>query len=438
MPIVRQCRLDDERMALLRQDLPDRFRLPLPPLSPTAMAPMNFAPLVDALQDFRTDYMDHLDAAEARAEAQRAQSKTTTPVACWAENLRRLTRLCNGPDPVGSEPVDLPPMWMAMADQGHRQDCLTIESHLNQVELYSGAGGLTGDLINVPAQLATDLGQLRFIRESPDVIGVGLSIFLVSYPTVGLVTCLRSSVEQYNQQMRCSQPLTLTEANQIRDRQKFELPTNYQGVKQVCLVYHCLLVVALGEEHPVAKHFGLFVLEFVDLLDLLSHYLDGSVARCTGVLRHIQVVMYHCLRDALRGRQASLPDFTGMLTDIKLHRWIPLTIPNVTNTSLPGAQGRNRAFPGGAAPGAVAISVVVYAPPLDLDRVLVPEIPNFDPAAFIKSRGKPPLNDKGIPMCLRYHVKGKCETGCIRARDHHKHTQVNSTRLAAYLAQPKP
>jgi hypothetical protein len=434
-PIVPQRRLDDERIALLRQDLPDRFRLPLPPLPPVATAPINFEPIVEALQEWRTDYIDRMDAAATREEARRSQAAaaaTTTPAGRWGDSLRRLTRLCNRPESTSPDPVQLPPMWVDMATKGHRVDRGTIQAHLNQVELHSGPGGLSGDLINVPVPLATDLGQLRFIGESPDVYGVGLSIFLVSYPTVQSVTCLRRSVELYDQQMQSSQPLTLTESGQVRDSQKFELPTTYRGVRQVCLVYHCLLVVTLGEEHPVTGHFGLFIQEFSDLIDILSPYLDGQVTRCAGILRQIQLQMYHCLRDVLRGRHAALPEFSSMLMDIKLNRWVVPTIPNVTDPVLPGAHDRN-----GTAPAAAA-SVVVYAPLSDLDRVLVPEIPNFNPTAFTKIHGKSPPNDQGVSMCLKYHVKGRCDTACHRGRDHRKHTKIESTRLAAYLAQTKP
>jgi hypothetical protein len=244
-PIVPLQRLDAERYAILRRDLPQRYQpaqpppppMPLPPLPPQ----MALGPLVAVIQEFRADYVGGLELAAARDEARRNKVSITTPDSRWAASIKYILRLCN---------VDtaeaLPPIWHTMANQGHKQDRRNLQFALNQLEPLLGPSGMNGDPVNVSAQLATDIGGLQFIGDTADSVGVGLSIFMVSYPTVESVAYLRKAVDIYDQQMSSAQALTLQEAEKIRNDQKFQLPTTYQGVKQVCWVYHRLLAVVLG------------------------------------------------------------------------------------------------------------------------------------------------------------------------------------------------
>jgi hypothetical protein len=86
-----------------------------------------------------------------------------------------------------------------MANQGHKQDRRNLQFALNQLEPLLGPSGMNGDPVHVSAQLATDLGGLQFIGDTADSVGVGFSIFMVSYPTVESVAYLRKAVDIYDQ-----------------------------------------------------------------------------------------------------------------------------------------------------------------------------------------------------------------------------------------------
>jgi hypothetical protein len=43
-----------------------------------------------------------------------------------------------------------------------------------------------------------------------------------------------------------------------------------------------------------------------------------------------------------------------------------------------------------------------------------------------------PKNNKGVDMCVSYHVKGVCNSNCGRASDHGLHSQEETTRLSKW------
>jgi hypothetical protein len=197
-------RLDDARHTLLRQDLPRRFNptppaphplLGLPP--PVAFPQAAFAPIVEVLTNLRTEYVLRSDAAVVREDARRDRPPTVaTPLVRWNEALPDLLNFCQV-----AEAAQLLPLWAAMASQGLKLDRRTIQTHLNRKDDRYGASGQMALQINVSVSLAADLGILRFVADRADYIGMGLSIFMVSYPTVESVACLRASVEMFDRQM---------------------------------------------------------------------------------------------------------------------------------------------------------------------------------------------------------------------------------------------
>jgi hypothetical protein len=164
----------------------------------------------------------------------------------------------------------------------------------------------------------------------------------------------------------------------------------------------------------------------------MSRYLDRNIRRCTGVLRHVQILTHYCLREVLQERHSPLPNLMRMFKDIQLGTWAPPVVPGLeppTPRVFPMA-------PAVAPPDRAANRV--HAPAGDLDWDAVPHIANFRPTDFIKTHGVPPANDKGTPMCLRYHVIGFCETTCARAADHRKHSKADTSRLVTYMGTALP
>jgi hypothetical protein len=163
-------------------------------------------------------------------------------------------KLCNVDDE-----VFLPAVWQDLASHGSKSDRRTLQFHMDLEYPDLGDSGKLGALVSVSAALAQDLVNFRFIGPSPDYIGTGLSIFMVSYPTTDAVAALRDSVALYDQQVDSVQAVTVVEADKMRDDQKFRYPSTYLGLKQVLWSYHRLLAVVIGFNHPITQAFGPFV-----------------------------------------------------------------------------------------------------------------------------------------------------------------------------------
>jgi hypothetical protein len=303
--------------------------------------------------------------------------------------------------------AQLPPLWAAMASQGLKLDRRTIQSFINRKDARYGVSGQMMLQINISVALAADIGILRFVAERADFISTGLSTFMVSYPTVETVACLRESVEAFDRQMDSAQTLTLEESNKLRNNQKFTLPTSYLAVKQVCRAYHRLLAITLGFNHPITVAYEPFVRHFEDREVELTEYLGRDVRKCARVLRHIQISVHYCLHAVQNNRMTNPPDFMYIFAEIERDSWTPPLIPGVTTRLTPD-------------PGPVAVRA---RGPVRL---------------CMATKGTPPLNDKGNPMCLRYQVIGYCVADSPRTADHKKHSAADNTKLAAYLAKTKP
>jgi hypothetical protein len=431
-------RLDRERFAMLRRELPRLFdpTPSAPPpnfvLPPVTLPEANFGQIVEVLQNLHSDYVTRADAATACEEIRRDRPPPViTPLARWDEALDDLLLICQV-----ANADQLPPLWAAMARQGVKLDRRTLQTHVNRKDARYKESGEIALPIHISIDLAADLGTLRFAADKASYIGVGLSIFMVSYPTVGAVDCLRKSVELFDRQMDTIASLTLDEARKLRNGQRFTLPTNYLGVEQVCRAYLRLLAATLGFDHPITCAFEPFIVHLVDQRMFLTEYLERDVKRCAGILRHIQIAVHYCLQALQAKKAATLPDFMCIFPQMQRDSWIPTSIPNVTtNVAVAAPPVARNPVP---APAQTTAVVYVHAPSGYINRAVIPIIPNFNPTACMAQRGNPPFNKDGCRMCLRYQVIGFCVANCTRTQDHKKHTPSENTQLAAYLAKTKP
>jgi hypothetical protein len=435
--------LEQSRRRSLAQDLPDRFGQAPPPAAaatqefglPAApvvtLAPEALTPLVQVLQNYNQGYLARMDAA-ATAEAERwaqederrAQEKVKLPSSRWGKTLPTLMKLCNVDDE-----VFLPTVWHDLASHGSKSDRRTLQFHMDLEYPDLGDSGKIGALVSISAALAQDLVNFRFIGHTPDLIGVGLSIFMVSYPTTDAVAALRDSVALYDQQVDGVQAVTVAEADKMHEDQKFRYPTTYLGVKQVLWSYHRLLDVVIGFNHPITQAFAPLVRRYEQRESTYAGYFN-ELCRCAGLLKYIHIGVYNALDAHFRNQDPPPLDFLAVFTRIDYGEWIPPVVPHAPGlTTTP--EKPSAAKTSGAQQNPVNRSPAI---PAHLDRALVPVIPRFSPAQYIRKYNQPPLNDQNISMCLSYHVVGYCSPSCPRAGDHRKHSAKESARLAEYLA----
>lgn len=313
-PIEPSARLRQERVAMAKQDLPLRFQYGVQLADPA------LGQVVQALEGFRDTYVAREEAAEAREAAR--QAAINLPSRRWPETYVKLLRLCQ----VETEQA-LPAVWKAMAGHSPKLDRATIQQYLSvNCEVHIGPSGADDRIPEITPDLATQLGQLRFIS-TPSAVEVGLSIFMVSYPDAKLAAKVSASSGLYNQQMQSNAHFTLKEVIDIKKAQKFMLPTDFIGVKYVCWCYHCVLAILLGFEHIITVAFGKLVRVMESNEQRLYRDFKGNVQYCLGFSRFIQIEMYEWMSTTLAGHEAKVPDFTEVVEDIKRQRWQVPSMP---------------------------------------------------------------------------------------------------------------
>ena len=157
------------------------------------------------------------------------------------------------------------------------------------------------------------------------------------------------------------------------------------------------------------------------------------------MLRYIQLSMYSWVRrQILSDAPLPPPHFASIFEKIEQQLWVIPTLP--PEFCSPTLLGKVPALANGTAASQRGIQTTAPANHLD---ALVPINKSFDPAAFIRNHGPPPMNDKGGPMCLLYHVWGQCVQDCARGSmqseksDHRRHSKSETGRLVAYLSKGK-
>jgi hypothetical protein len=188
----------------------------------------------------------------------------TTPLVRWNKALPILLNFCQI-----AEVAQLPPLWVVTASQGLKLDRRTIQTHLNRKDDRYGASGQMVLQIKVSVLLAADLWILRFVADRADYIGMGLSIFMVSYPTVESVACHCNSVEMFDRQMDSAQALTLDEAKELHTKQ---------------------MAVTIGFEHPVTTTYVGFIRHFEDRELEHTEYLGRDTQKCVTVSWHCKTI----------------------------------------------------------------------------------------------------------------------------------------------------
>lgn len=438
-------RLEQNRRRSLAQDLPDRFgtsqpetaAATAPPMTATtpvvAFSPDVLAPLVQVFQAYNQEHFARIDAAaerdterRAQEEDRRNQDRVKLPSSRWGKTLAPLLKLCGTTDE-----AYLPHLWHDLAHHGSKSDRRTLQYHMDLEYPELGDSGKIGALVGISAALAQDLVNFRFLGPTSEYIGIGLSIFMVSYPTTRDIAALRDSVALYDQQVENDQSVTVKDADRIREDQKFRYPTTYAGTKEVLRAYHRLLFVVIGGGHPITTAFGPFVRRFEEREPVYSRTFN-DLRRCAGILKFVQTTIHHVIDAHFRNQSTPPLDFMSIFTRIDFDDWKPQPVPNIP--ASPG-EATTLTTPRSSDPGeATPKAPSQPANPAHLDRVAIPIIPRFSPLQYIKKHGHPPFNDDNVRMCLSYHVPGFCSPVCGRILDHRAHTTKETAQLVTYLA----
>ncbi len=301
--------LSKERFEILSRDLPQRFAAPL----------TDFGPVVNALGVFRADTNARMDARDARDDAKRAAANL--PSTRWHASLEQVLNICQVHDE-----ADLPRIWHDMAGAGVRKDRQTIQVHFRA---QAATRGLGAERIPICSpDLAKSMGSLMFGPLSNNDLLSGLSIFALCYPDQESARLANKIAGYYDGQMSGLAGLTLADSIALKAAQDLKLPSKLLQVKALMQVYELGLAPFLGNDHDLLTAYGRFVARANTMEVALDLLLDGNVNSCAAIIRWIHLNM--CIwftaqassKDPIRP-----PNFMGILDEIALQSWVPMTLP---------------------------------------------------------------------------------------------------------------
>jgi hypothetical protein len=226
-----------------------------------------------------------------------------------------------------------------------------------------------------------------------------------------------------------------------------------------------LWAVILGDDHPFTLAYGSFLQSYSAReysYQTRLKALDTSAPLPALLLRYVQLRMVTYWRKAVNYRSLPPPpNFEEVLDKLEMHDrnwipqlpykyWKPLVKP-IPDGSLSGSttvSGLTAASTSRGSGGGGGITSGPSGSGKSLDRSK--QTPAKSPAvaacfapytehiqattikAAMTKGGTPPTverNGRAQPVCLSYHLKGECWSGCARADDHGPHTQEEDNAL---------
>jgi hypothetical protein len=174
-------------------------------------------------------------------------------------------------------------------------------------------------------------------------------------------------------------------------------------------------------------------------------------------LRHNQLLLINWLREMRTHNTLPIlpvPDFVGVfnLLNLQASSWVPVIPSRYLSLSLPkqpphvprgGGSGGDvdpgpTPNPGGPKTKAMAVFNTAINPVFDEFKVQLGKTKLND---AIKKGGNPPTVErycrtekqmKTISMCGSYHLRGQCNSKCLRSLDHGTHNDEEDQRLHAW------
>ena len=401
---------------------------------------------------------------EARQEAttRRIEDKNKTVDQYFAQNTTILMRLCQ----VDSS-TDLPQVYQDIAKGGKRQERTLLQRAFDQTALDMG---YTSMVFPVPPELATKIVSLAW-RGDNDDLSVGLNPFTCAYRPNAEVQALERLISLYELVNTSGAAPSLADARALNTTdQKIALPATWMQLGTSLKLFHVLTMVLFTGEHDAVLRFGAFMQEY----RAQEHVLESLRPSRTGyqllgpalLLRWVQL-RWTCWLDEQWNTSAKVPfpDLGEVFRRIKVQEeWEPRLpakhlmdippalqgtppppvppyappapgVPPARPPAQPRPAGRAGALPAEPYSG-VSVSNPVFESAFAPYRAMglkVKAVIDRAVAAGVPAPGVP-LNAAGTPMCVTWHVKGFCNSGCHRSADHAAHEPADREALIQWCA----
>lgn len=389
---------------------------------------------------------NHLARVEARERAFEASNPKTVAQVFGKDMVSTLLCWCNVEDE-----ISLPPFWRDLAAVGVKQDRATLQAAVMTKGRLAGRATatpiITGDLVKKATSLA-------WAGHSTDDLSEGIQPFvfiLHDYAHSDLSVEAQRQAEVYDVMQTSSITSSLQDAQAVK-KSKAVIPRDLSEARAQLVASLLVWAVLVGDEHPFVQALGTFVQQYSDgefIYQNLLKALHTEVPAGAILLRSVQIATVNYWRSAFYfHRLPQPPDFTTILTnlDSRTTGWIPSIPPRYWKPVVKPAPPRSgSAVPSlseGPTSGNASNKESGPKQTPDKNPSISPSLAPFDdsirktPLGIALKKGGPPpeVNRNGslTPMCLAYHLKGKCWSGCSRREDHGPHSTAEDKKLVEW------
>ena len=349
---------------------------------------------------------------------------------------------------------ELTQLWHELGGATKKQERGIFQNALDRAAAELGLAGLQ---VLVTPDLANKIKNLGFKMSDANNLATGIHPFTVGYQSQAETAKAQEKINSYEMIQQGQGAPTLGEAATIVSAaHKVPLPSGFTEATITFNKYRVFLRAVMGHAHPQTLSFEAFKNEWdvamPELLEIRPRN-TGHHPACL-MVRWVQlrVSEWH---NAQWNNPAAVPpsNFSALLSDIRLQtNWEP-TMPIAYLSAPPTAYSpsvstmtvdRQRYSAPAPAPRPAPASLGRDQGVMVTNTEYNNRFTQFSrlPLRLKDLVGKAiaagnhlPSNRDGTQMCLSYHVKGRCNTGCGRVGDHRKHTADEDNSLNAWCTQ---
>jgi len=340
----------------------------------------------------------------------------------------------------------LPPIYLRLAKASKQETRMLIQSFMTERSNKDDAFCSQPLIVNVA--MAKCIQEFDYLPGHPDTITQGLHPFVINNGNMEAREHSLKNAQRYDAIENSSLGLMLQDLDTLLANEIGHIPISYTETEATLGMFGDLLAVVFLPTHTLNKAFAAFWKEWGKAKMHLIYVIDQArTYRPVHILRRMQLELYYWFDSIRRKSTPRELDFTRILYEIHINAFSPPLLPPQLMRPLepPTTMGDMLVFPAGA-----TTNVTSPEPSADIEQsnataksVLVPNPVGPDATLEqhlqglhirdITQNGSVPNNDKGQPMCVAFHTKGRCFSKCKRASDHKAHSTAEQSRLRKWV-----
>jgi hypothetical protein len=355
----------------------------------------------------------------------------------------------------------LPPVYQTMADYGKKKERITMQRAIDDMMSQMGLSQLH---FVVTADLANKLSSLMW-QAHPEDLGQGIHPFCVGETSPDAIAVLQELARKYDLISSDGAAPSLMDARELVGVGKAAIPRNLIALDAQNQLFLVLLRVFIGTAHTVTLAWEQHTLSTQQQLLNLQFYtprtarhqllLPALIQRwCQLRFSYWLKLQWNSMNDVVPPNWSELWMHITLKTDwespLPARYLAPLApmamaIPAGSATSSSGSTAMSTITGSSVGDGTTSGSSATSPPATPVVEGVVQRCkPYLEAYSVYRSSGTRvrdvmktarnaghtfPKNNKGVDMCVSYHVKGVCNSNCGRSSDHMPHSHEETARL---------